>query len=122
MPARDVRERGRHDANRESVREGDEKEVRPARGDNRSRADENQCKGPGELGNPLPPRGDRHLAAPPGRVATPSICSLFGGPTKRLHLMYDADPRSNPGTNSKASWDGCHAASGNTKFGKNSAG
>src|SRR5713101_6655702 len=65
MPARDVCERGRHDAYRESVRKSDEKEVCPARGDNRSRADENQCKRPSELGNPLPPRGDRHLAAPP---------------------------------------------------------
>src|SRR5205809_961957 len=33
--------------------------------------------------------------------------------------MYEADPRSKPRTNSRLNSDGCHAASGNTRFGKN---
>src|SRR6266581_3085644 len=65
MPAGDVRERGRHHADRESVRKGDEQEIRPARGDDRPRADENQRKGADEFRDSLPPRGDRHLAPPP---------------------------------------------------------
>src|SRR2546426_604940 len=59
--------------------------------------------------------------ASPGGVAAPSICSLFGAARETAHRMYDAEPRSNPGTNSRASCDGCHAASGKTRFGKNRA-
>jgi len=52
----------------EPVRQGDQEEIRGARrtrGQDGTRADEDQRECPDELGNPLSPRGDRHLAPPP---------------------------------------------------------
>src|SRR5437879_10563619 len=111
-----------HDPDGESVSQGDQEEVRSARRarrQNRAGADEDQRERADELRDPFPPRGDRHRASP-GGVAAPSICSfLFDAADDNRHRMYDAEPRSKPGTNSSASSDGCHAASGNTRFGKN---
>src|SRR5207245_1680223 len=85
-------------------------------------AGEGQGEGRDDLGDGLPERiVDQPRAPKRPQVAARDISTfLFDGPdTKGAHAKYDADPRSNPGTNSRRSSEGCHAASGKTRLGKN---
>src|SRR5205823_4221058 len=73
-----------------------------------------------ELRSPVDGREPgRNLPASERGVSMRRISSFSVGSAQRGHAMYEADPRSKPRTNSRLSSDGCHAASGKTRFGKN---
>src|SRR5437667_267614 len=120
VPARNPREGRDHHSNRKTMSKGDQEEIAPSRGKYGAGADENQCEGPDELRDGLPPGRDCHLAPP--RAANRRGVLEVSRPEfedEVRHAMYDADPRTKPRTNSRLNSEGCHAASGNTRFGTN---
>src|SRR5947199_629 len=107
---------GRGHGPREAGRAAEGRRAEMGRLPDRGREDDAEAErgdeGPEQLGPPVDGRESR------GDLPSHERAEGHGGDEVR-HAMYDADPRSKPRTNSRLNSEGCQAASGNTRFGKN---